>query len=124
MDIAARFIVIFRLSPIFVFPGIVLGVAAGWFGRLYIGAQLPVKRFVKVHIHQTNNFGLHTRAYREMSNARSPLFSHLSSALGGLVSIRAYGAQNDFILESLRRIDMYTRPARTFYLLNRCSILY
>jgi len=54
-----------------------------------------------------------------MSNARSPLFSHFGAALGGLTSIRAYGAENSFRTEALRRIDKYTRPARAYYLLNR-----
>lgn len=36
-----------------------------------------------------------------------------------LASIRAYGAQKDFRDESLRRINRYTRAARTFYNLNR-----
>ena len=30
---------------------------------------------------------------REMSNAKSPLFSHFAAAVNGIVSIRAYGAQ-------------------------------
>ena len=36
-----------------------------------------------------------------------------------LVSIRAYGAQDAFKHEFLRRIDSFSRPARTFYNLNR-----
>jgi hypothetical protein len=35
------------------------------------------------------------------------------------VSIRAYSAQNMFKKESLDRIDKFSRPARTFYNLNR-----
>ena len=35
------------------------------------------------------------------------------------VSIRAYSAQDMFKQESLDRIDKYSRPARTFYNLNR-----
>ena len=34
-------------------------------------------------------------------------------------SIRAYGAQQAFRVESYRRIDNYTRTGRTFYNLNR-----
>ena len=33
--------------------------------------------------------------------------------------MRAYGAQDAFIEESLRRINKYTRAARTFWNLNR-----
>lgn len=54
-----------------------------------------------------------------MSNARSPVFSHFGAAIEGITSIRAYGAQRMFATEALKRIDHYTRPARTFYNLNR-----
>lgn len=36
-----------------------------------------------------------------------------------LASIRAYGAEAAFKLESMKRIDKYTRAARSFYNLNR-----
>ncbi|KAF8953101.1 multidrug resistance-associated ABC transporter [Flammula alnicola] len=52
-------------------------------------------------------------------NARSPLLGHFSAAIHGLVSIRAYGAQEAFKDESLRRIDHYSRAARTSWNLNR-----
>ncbi|KDR82358.1 hypothetical protein GALMADRAFT_237629 [Galerina marginata CBS 339.88] len=86
-------------TPLFVFPG--LGVAAVGFylGNMYLMAQLSVKR--------------------EMSNARSPMLSNFSAAIHGLVSIRAYGAQNIFKTESLTRINLYTRVARTSWNLNR-----
>lgn len=72
------------------------------------------------------------------SNARSPLLSHVNAVLHGLgkytlclhlvfsetcifkqVSIRAYRAQQAFRQESLKRIDHYTRIARTSWNLNR-----
>jgi hypothetical protein len=40
-------------------------------------------------------------------------------ANGPTVSIRAYSAQHMFKKESLDRIDRFSRPARTFYNLNR-----
>ena len=55
-----------------------------------------------------------------MSNARSPVFSHFGAAINGLTSIRAYNAEEAFKTESLKRIDLYTRPSRVFYNLNRC----
>ena len=57
--------------------------------------------------------------HSEMSNARSPLFSHFGAAIGGLTSIRAYNAENVFIAEAMQRIDKYSRPAVTYYNLNR-----
>lgn len=58
----------------------------------------------------------------EMSNARSPVFSLFGGAIEGIASIRAYGAQAMFTAEALKRIDKYSRPARTFYSLNRYAI--
>lgn len=46
-----------------------------------------------------------------MSNAKSPLFSHFSAAFNGIVSIRAYGAQQKVRVEAQRRADKYTRAA-------------
>lgn len=51
----------------------VIGIMGALLGELYMHAQLSVKR--------------------EQSNAKSPLFSYLSAAVQGVVSIRAYGAQ-------------------------------
>jgi ABC-type multidrug transport system fused ATPase/permease subunit len=54
-----------------------------------------------------------------MSNAKSPLFSHFSSAISGIVSIRAFGAQEQMLREAQTRADKYTRTARAYYNLNR-----
>lgn len=59
-----------------------------------------------------------------MTNARSPLFSHFGAAVSGLISIRAYGVEEAFISESLKHIDKYTRPARAFYNMNRCTRIF
>ena len=112
-----RLAAVVYMSPVFVFPGFVVGAVGGWCGQVYMKAQLSVKR--------------------EMSNAKSPVLSHFGAAIAGLgvfiddgalrtytdcvdvVSIRAYNAQHTFKLESLNRINRYTRSARTFYNLNR-----
>lgn len=49
----------------------------------------------------------------------SLLFDYLSTVLISQVSIRAYGAQEAFRQESLKRIDHYTRIARTSWNVNR-----
>jgi ABC-type multidrug transport system fused ATPase/permease subunit len=74
-------------------------VVGGILGELYIHGQLSVKR--------------------EMSNAKSPLFSHFAAAVNGIVSIRAYGAQEKLRIEARRKADKYTRTATAFYNLNR-----
>ncbi|KAJ3508927.1 hypothetical protein NLJ89_g5494 [Agrocybe chaxingu] len=91
--------VIVLFTPIFLFPSVFVALAGLYLGNLYLKAQLSVKR--------------------EMSNARSPLLAHFSAAIHGLVSIRAYGAQKVFKVESLKRIDDYARTARTSWNINR-----
>ncbi|VDB89911.1 unnamed protein product [Peniophora sp. CBMAI 1063] len=90
-------IVIF--TPVFIVPGTLVFIAGRWFGNVYMRAQLSVKR--------------------EMSNKRAPVLGHFGAAIAGITSIRAYGAQEAFRLESYKRIDDYTRAARIFYNLNR-----
>jgi len=87
------------ISPLFLFPGMALAALGGYFGHVYLKAQLSVKR--------------------EMSNARAPVLAHFNAAIAGLVSIRAYGAQAHFQAESIVRVDKFSRTARTFNDLNR-----
>jgi ABC-type transport system involved in cytochrome bd biosynthesis fused ATPase/permease subunit len=86
------------LSPIFAIPGAAVFIIGLFLGQIYMTAQMSVKR--------------------EMSNARSPLFSHFGAALQGITSIRAYGVEDLFKAEALKRVDKYTRSGRTFYNLN------
>ncbi|KAJ7506775.1 P-loop containing nucleoside triphosphate hydrolase protein [Mycena galericulata] len=94
-----KFSAIVIYAPILFFPGVFVGAVGAWVGQIYIAGQLPVKRF--------------------MSNTRAPVLAHFGAAIAGLVSIRAFGAESKFNLESLSRIDRYSRAARNFYNLNR-----
>ncbi|KAJ6576978.1 P-loop containing nucleoside triphosphate hydrolase protein [Mycena vulgaris] len=87
------------LTPLFSVPGVLAALIGGVLGQLFIKAQLSVKR--------------------ESSNAKAPVLGHFGAAIAGLSSIRAYGAQGPFIEESLRRINKYTRAARTLSNLDR-----
>ncbi|KAH7918845.1 hypothetical protein BV22DRAFT_1100101 [Leucogyrophana mollusca] len=87
------------MTPTFLLPGLVIAVVGGFVSRMYMKAQLSVKR--------------------EMSNAKAPVLGHFGAAIAGLTSIRAYGAEEAFQGESLTRIDRYTKSARMFYNLNR-----
>ncbi|KAG2023135.1 ATP-binding cassette transporter [Coprinopsis cinerea AmutBmut pab1-1] len=94
-----KFGAVLLFTPVFLLPGIIVATLGGWCGQIYIKAQLSVKR--------------------EMSNAKAPVLGHFGAAIAGLTSLRAYGAQQAFIEESLKRINRYTRAARVFYNLNR-----
>ncbi|KAH7927390.1 P-loop containing nucleoside triphosphate hydrolase protein [Leucogyrophana mollusca] len=87
------------ITPPFLLPGVIVGVVGGFIGRVYMKAQLSVKR--------------------EMSNAKAPVLAHFGAAMTGITSIRAYGAEEFFKQESLARVDRYTKSARMFYCLNR-----
>lgn len=52
------------VSPIFLIPGVLIALAGGWCGELYMKAQLSVKR--------------------EMSNARAPVLANFGAAIAGL----------------------------------------
>ncbi|KAF8758901.1 P-loop containing nucleoside triphosphate hydrolase protein [Rhizoctonia solani] len=95
----ARLIGVIVFAPVFTLPGAAVFAIGLWLGQVYMTAQMSVKR--------------------EMSNARSPLFSHFGAALQGITSIRAYGVEDLFKTEALKRVDKYTRSGRAFYSLNR-----
>ncbi|KAL0950659.1 hypothetical protein HGRIS_007445 [Hohenbuehelia grisea] len=99
LDVIIKFSAVVLFVPAFLGPGIVLLLLGGWCGRIYIAAQLSVKR--------------------ESSNAKAPVLGHFGAATAGLVSIRAYGAQDSSRKEAQIRIDRYTRTMRPFYNLNR-----
>ncbi|KAF9449105.1 multidrug resistance-associated ABC transporter [Macrolepiota fuliginosa MF-IS2] len=94
-----KVVVIVFFSPIFLVPVVFVSIAGAWIANFYLKAQLSVKR--------------------EMSNAKAPVLAHFGAAITGLTSIRAYGAQDAFKRESLKRIDFYSRVARVSYNLNR-----
>lgn len=63
-DIVVRLVAVVVISPVFVFPGIMVGVVMAFVGQLYMKAQLAIKR--------------------ERSNARSPVLGHFGAAIAGL----------------------------------------
>ncbi|KAJ7825733.1 P-loop containing nucleoside triphosphate hydrolase protein [Mycena olivaceomarginata] len=96
-SVLAKFVAVVIYSPVFFFPGALVGVLGAWVGQIYMSGQLPVKRM--------------------MSNSRAPVLAQYVSTPH--ISIRAFGAESRFSTESLARIDRYTRAARNYYNLNR-----
>lgn len=99
ISLLIKLVTVLAFVPIFTLPAVVIGGVGAAIGEIYIHGQLSVKR--------------------EMSNAKSPLFSHFSACVNGIVSIRAFGAQDKMLAEAQKRADKYTRAARAFYNLNR-----
>ncbi|KAF5323760.1 hypothetical protein D9619_012892 [Psilocybe cf. subviscida] len=98
-SLATKLGAIILFAPLVFFPGLAIGAMGFYIGNLYLKAQLSAKR--------------------EMSNARSPVLAHLNAAVSGIVSIRAYGAQEPFKTEASLRIDRYTHMSRIQSNLNR-----
>ncbi|KAJ3556039.1 hypothetical protein NM688_g2249 [Phlebia brevispora] len=98
-DVLIKLGAIVVMTPFFVFPGVLMGAIMSLIGRLYMKAQLAVKR--------------------ERSNARSPVIGLFGDAISGLISVRAYGAQAAFRRKLSARIDRYTRATINYYHLNR-----
>ncbi|KAI9444465.1 P-loop containing nucleoside triphosphate hydrolase protein [Lactarius indigo] len=103
IDISAamflKFVAVVYFTPGFSVPGIAIAIFGAWLGRIYMKAQIAIKR--------------------EMSNAKAPVLGHFDASVAGLTSIRAYGAQLAFCEESYRRIDRYSRACRSFWNMNR-----
>ncbi|VDB86203.1 unnamed protein product [Peniophora sp. CBMAI 1063] len=92
-QLIVQLVAVVLVAPAMLLPGLIILALGAWVGNVYMKNQLPVKR--------------------EMSNKKAPVLGHFSAAIAGLLSIRAYGAQEDFRHESYRRIDEYTRVGRT-----------
>ncbi|GJE86639.1 multidrug resistance-associated ABC transporter [Phanerochaete sordida] len=86
-------------TPVFLLPAVFIAGLGGFLGQVFIKAQLSVKR--------------------EMSNAKAPVLGVFGSTLHGLISIRAYGAQQACRATLHERQDRYVRAARSFYNVNR-----
>ncbi|VDC03809.1 unnamed protein product [Peniophora sp. CBMAI 1063] len=99
VQLITQLIAITLVTPVAVVPGVVVFSLGAFVGNVYMKAALPMKRV--------------------MSNSKAPVLGHFGAAIAGLISIRAYGAQDAFRRESYKRIESYTRSNRMFYNLNR-----
>ncbi|KAJ7465185.1 hypothetical protein FB451DRAFT_1488697 [Mycena latifolia] len=99
MSMLIKFSAVVLFTPIFFFAGLLVGITGAVCGQIYIASQLSVKR--------------------EMSNAKAPVLAHFGATMAGLISVRAYGAQEALMKVSIERINRLTRATRTFANLNR-----
>lgn len=95
----SRLLAVTASAPLFILPGILIGVFGSIVGQLYVKAQLSAKR--------------------ERSNAKSPVLAEVNDTLTGLVSIRAFGVQDMFIKQCMDRINKYSHISVIFWNLNR-----
>ncbi|MCJ1433569.1 hypothetical protein MMC27_002932 [Xylographa pallens] len=100
----------YTISAVFMCFAQVLLIASG---AIYVSATIPL---AVVAIYFLPKYYLRTsRQLRLMDlEAKSPLYSHFTEALSGLLTIRAFGWQNRFQECNLRLLDASQRP---YYLL-------
>ncbi|KAF8827742.1 hypothetical protein HHX47_DHR4000402 [Lentinula edodes] len=68
-------------------------------GHMYLSAQLPLRRLMSIN--------------------KAPILGNFAAAVAGLVSIRAFGAEDMFLKESRMRIDAWLRPGLPSFNVNR-----
>ncbi|KAF8963028.1 hypothetical protein BDZ97DRAFT_1920149 [Flammula alnicola] len=120
LTVFTKLCAIVLFTPIFMLPGIAVAILGVIMGNLYLKSQLSVKREMRYLATLSPGIDLSNEVCLS-SNARSPVLGHFSAAIHGLVSIRAYGAQESFKDESLKRIDHFSRAARTSWNLNSAA---
>lgn len=99
ISLLGRVLAIGIFSPYYIIPAVVTTLLGFLIGQFYMRAQLPVRRM--------------------MSNLKSPVLAHLSETMDGLVSIRAYGAQEQYTKQFMERVDRYSRLAVAYWAMNR-----
>lgn len=58
------------------------------------------------------------------ANARSPIFSDFGELLEGIVTVRAFSAEQRFADNIYSSIDLHVRMTYTFWMLNRHLLLH
>lgn len=140
VELCVKFAAVVFFTPKFLFPGIIFTVLGGLVGQIYMQAQLPVKRVTAnakspvigqwVLFNSSMSMVINLPTKLRCSNFRcwwvAPSYSVLDcltdTDIFSLVSIRAYGAEEFFIQESVARLEKWIHPLITFYGLNRSVI--
>ncbi|KAL5238885.1 hypothetical protein ACI65C_006295 [Semiaphis heraclei] len=85
MDVVGTLVVISYSTPVFIAVIIPIGILYYFIQRFYVATSRQLKRLESV--------------------SRSPIYSHFSETVTGASSIRAYGAESKFILQSEQKVD-------------------
>lgn len=87
------------VTPGFLIAGIFITLLYSAVGAIYLGTSRDLKRLESVQ--------------------RSPLYQQFGETLNGIVTIRAYGDSQRFMVENHKRIDQYARPHIYLWASNR-----
>ncbi len=91
------------MFPLFIFPAVILG----FFYRRAAVAYLNTGRDIR----------------RMESNTRSPIFANFNELLEGIVTVRAFGAEERFLGDLYTKVDLTTQMWYTFWMTNRWLLL-
>ncbi|TBU25699.1 multidrug resistance-associated ABC transporter [Dichomitus squalens] len=94
---------IIYVFPLFIFPAIVLG----FFYRRFAIAYLNTGRDIR----------------RMESNTRSPIFANFNELLEGIVTVRAFSAEERFLNDLYDKVNLTTQMWYTFWMTNRWLLL-
>ncbi|KAI0339052.1 multidrug resistance-associated ABC transporter [Trametopsis cervina] len=103
-NFAASVITIVVVFPLFIFPAVVIGFV---YRRLAIGYL---------------NTGRDLR--RMESNTRSPIFANFGELLEGIVTVRAFSAEQRFLDNHNSKVDLTTKMWYSFWMTNRWLLLH
>ncbi|KAI0092260.1 multidrug resistance-associated ABC transporter [Irpex rosettiformis] len=103
-NFAASVITVVVIFPLFVFPAVVIG---------FIYRQLAIGYL---------NTGRDLR--RMESNTRSPIFANFGELLEGIVTVRAFSAEQRFLDNHNAKVDLTTKMWYSFWMTNRWLLLH
>ncbi|KZT66167.1 hypothetical protein DAEQUDRAFT_813713 [Daedalea quercina L-15889] len=103
-NFAASVITVVVVFPLFVVPACILG----FFYRRAAVGYLNTGRDIR----------------RMESNSRSPIFANFNELLEGIVTVRAFSAEQKFLDDLYKKVDLTTQMWYTFWMTNRWLLLY
>ncbi|OZJ06966.1 hypothetical protein BZG36_00075 [Bifiguratus adelaidae] len=92
-------ILVSYVTPLFLVPGIFITIVFAAVGIFYLRTSRDMKRLNSV--------------------AKSPIYIHFNETVAGVSTIRAFGAENRFVKENLKKIDNSNRPFIWMWATNR-----
>ncbi|CAL1697425.1 unnamed protein product [Somion occarium] len=100
---AASALTVMFVFPLFTFPAILIG----WVYRQLAIGYLNTGRDLR----------------RMESNSRSPIFANFGEVLEGIVTVRAFSAEQRFLDDLYRKVDLTTKMWYSFWMTNRWLLL-
>ncbi|CAE6434018.1 unnamed protein product [Rhizoctonia solani] len=89
--------------PYFIFPAVVIAYLHAWFSGGYVSASRDLRRIE--------------------ATTRSPILAFFSELLTGIVTVRAFGAERAFLLNTYKRLDITQTATHYLWMCNRWLLL-